>query len=180
MMSPAPKQVLVFDRIVRSTHWLIAGGIVAAWFTRHARGPWHEWLGYAVAALLLLRLVWGLIGSRHARFADFIRGPRATLQYARDWWAGTAPRFQGHNPLGGWMIMAIWTTLAVVLSTGYLFTTDRWFGIEWVIRTHNIATWVLLALVPIHVLGVLIASYRDRENLPMAMIHGRKPDSIGD
>lgn len=179
-MSPNPKQILVFDRIVRSTHWLIATGILAAWFTRHARGAWHEWLGYAVAALLLLRLIWGFVGSRHARFADFIASPAASIRYARQWLVGTAPRFLGHNPLGAWMIIAIWATLAVVLVTGYLFTTDRWFGIEWVIRTHEVATWVLLGLIPIHVLGVLFASYRDRENLPMAMIHGHKPASAGD
>ncbi|WP_170113062.1 cytochrome b/b6 domain-containing protein [Ahniella affigens] len=168
----------MFDRIVRSTHWLIAVGIVATWFTRHARGAWHEWLGYGVAAVLLLRLLWGLIGSRHARFADFMQSPLATIRYARKWWAGTAPRFLGHNPLGGWMIVTIWTTLAVVLVTGYLFTTDRWFGIEWVIETHAISTWVLLGLIPIHVIGVLLASYRDREHLILAMIHGRKPEVI--
>lgn len=173
-MRPPAHEVTVFDRIVRLSHWLIAAGIIAAWFTRHARGAWHEWLGYTVGAVLILRLVWAVIGSRHARFSDFLHGPLNTLRYARLWWLGQAPRYQGHNPLGGWMIVAIWSVLLVVLGTGWMFTTDRWFGIEWVINAHTRSTWALLGLIPVHILGVLLASWRERENLVAAMIHGRK------
>lgn len=174
-MKPPTATIAVFDPLVRLAHVCFIVGVVAAWFTRHARGDWHEWVGYAVFAVLAIRLAWGLFGSHHARFTTFVRGPVATLSYARQVLAGTAPRHLGHNPLGAWMILALLATLLVICVTGWMFTTDRWWGIGWVIRTHEIATWVLFALVPMHVLGVLHASRKHRENLVAAMVHGRKP-----
>jgi cytochrome b len=173
-------RVPVFDGFVRLAHLLFIAGVVAAWFTRHARGAWHEWIGYTVMAALALRLLWGFIGPGSARFSHFVRGPRRTLRYAVAVWRGEAPRHLGHNPLGAWMILALLSTLTVIVVTGWMFTTDRWFGYAWVIRSHELATWTLFALVPLHVLGVLHASYTHRENLVASMLHGRKAAGEGD
>jgi cytochrome b len=174
------ERVRVYDPLVRLAHLVFIGGVVAAWFTRHAPGRWHERIGYAVMAALAVRLLWGVVGTPAARFRRFVRGPRATLRYGADLARGRAPRYLGHNPLGAWMILALLSTLVVIVVTGWMFTTDRWFGYAWVIRSHEIATWVLFVLVPLHVGGVIHASFAHRENLVAAMIDGRKPAAAGD
>lgn len=166
--------VRIWDPWVRLAHAVFVVGVVAAWLTRHSRGSWHEWIGYAVAAVLLLRLLWGLAGPPSARFTRFVPGPRATLAYARSLASGRAPRFLGHNPLGAWMIVALLTTLLVVSLTGWMSTTDRWWGVAWVADLHLWSGQAFFVLVPLHVLGALHASFAHRENLIGAMIHGRK------
>ena len=87
---------------------------------------------------------------------------------------GTERRYLGHNPLGGWMIVTLLATLAEVCATGWLATTDRYWGVEWVQELHEICAEALLALVALHVAGVVLESLRHRENLARAMITGRK------
>jgi cytochrome b len=179
-LQAARPSVKVYDVLVRCVHIVFIGGVVAAWFTRHAPGRWHEWIGYTVLTALAIRLLWGFVGTPAARFLRFVRGPRATARYAVDVLSGRARRYLGHNPLGAWMIVALLLTLAVVVATGWMFTTDRWFGYGWVIRSHEIATWVLFALVPLHVGGVIHASRVHHENLVASMLHGYKPAAAGD
>jgi cytochrome b len=174
------ERVRVYDLLVRLAHFVFIAGVGAAWFTRHASGRWHEWIGYAVMTALAIRLLWGFIGPPAARFLRFVRGPRATLCYAAEARRGCAPRYLGHNPLGAWMIVALLLTLALIVVTGWMFTTDRWFGFGWVIRSHEIATWVLFALIPLHVGGVIHASRAHGERLVAAMVHGKKPAAAGD
>ncbi len=178
-MSPAGT-LRVWDALVRVLHLMFIAGVAAAWFTRHASGPWHEWIGYAVMAALALRLLWGFVGPGSARFARFVRSPAATLQYVQGLASGHAPRFVGHNPLGAWMIVALLLLLATISFTGWLSTTDRYWGIAWVMNLHLWATWALLALVPLHVAGAIHASLKHRENLIAAMIHGRKRAAAAD
>ena len=94
----------VWDPFVRVAHWSLVASIVAAWFTKEAL---HEWLGYAALGIVALRLVWGGIGPRYARFRQFVLDPAATLAYARAVAARAEVRYLGHNPLGGWMIVAL-------------------------------------------------------------------------
>jgi cytochrome b len=169
-----PRQVPVWDPVVRVLHWSLAATVAAAWLTRHGGGALHEWLGYASAALLALRLAWGLAGPRRARFASFVRPPSATLAYARSVFAHCEPRYLGHNPLGAWMIVALIAAIAAVDLTGWLYTTDRFWGVEWVENLHEAISSALLALVVVHVAGVAFSSRRHGENLAAAMIHGRK------
>lgn len=166
--------VRVWDPVVRVGHWLLVTCVVLAWFTRHGGGSWHEVIGYLSLAVVGVRLLWGAFGSPHARFMDFLKGPRQTLVYAREMWRGTEPRHLGHNPLGGYMIVALVTMLVVVGGSGWLYTTDRFWGIAWVEAVHLWSTYALFALVALHVGGVLYASLKHRENLVAAMIHGRK------
>jgi len=168
----------VWDPFVRVAHWCLVASIAAAWFTSKAL---HEWLGYVALGIVLLRIVWGGIGSRYARWPQFVLGPRATLAYARAVVARIEPRYLGHNPLGGWMIVALLGTVVLTGATGWLSVTDRFWGVAWVQDTHAFLADVLVALAGLHVAGVIFTSLRHRENLPLAMVTGRKaPPRPGD
>lgn len=170
----------VWDPLVRIAHWTLAASVALAWFTRVGGGDWHERIGYVALAIIAIRVLWGWFGSRYARFSHFVRGPRATVAYAKETLGGREPRYLGHNPLGGWMIVALMVGVTVTAGSGWLYTTDRFWGVPWVEALHRISTNVLLALVAVHVLGVLYASYRHRENLIGAMFHGRKRSEASD
>ena len=177
----AAPAVPVWDPLVRIGHWALVATVAGAWLTRHGGGKLHEWLGYASAAILALRIVWGFAGPQRARFAEFVRAPRRTLAYAQAMLAGREPRHIGHNPLGGWMIVMLIAAVAAVDTSGWLYTTDRFWGVEWVGELHEALTNLLLACIGAHVAGVLLASRRHRENLVAAMLHGRKrPPGEGD
>lgn len=168
----------VWDRLLRSLHWLLAASIVTAWTSGHWQPRWfdavHHTAGYVAAAAVLLRLVWGFAGSRYARFAQFVRSPRATLVYAQQLRAGRAPRHIGHNPLGGWMVLALLSTAAALSLSGYLYTTDWLWGYEWLFDLHAALAWLILVLVMGHLAGVALSCWQHRENLVAAMFSGRK------
>jgi len=166
--------VKVWDPLVRIGHWLLGLAIAIAWFTRAAPGQWHEWVGYASLAVVAVRLAWGWLGPPNARFAQFVHAPGTTLRYGRQVLAGDETRYLGHNPLGAWMIVALLATTALVGASGWLYTTDRFWGVEWVETLHARLTYLLLVLIAAHVAGVLYASWRHHENLVAGMVHGRK------
>jgi cytochrome b len=170
--------IKVWDLWVRIGHWLLVICIVAAWLTRHSADTWgdavHEWLGYGALAIVGLRIVWGFVGSPHARFSDFVFGPRQVIEYGNTLRQHREHQFLGHNPLGGYMVLALLVTVALTGFSGWLYTTDRFWGIEWVGETHELLSNSLLALIALHIGGVLFACYRERENLIAAMFHGRK------
>ena len=174
MARGSPRGNAVWDPLVRIVHWSLAAGVALAWLTREGGAGRHEWIGYATLALVGVRFLWGFAGPRRARFADFVRSPRATLAYARRVIRHDEPRHVGHNPLGGWMVVALLLAVAVAGITGWLYTTDRFWGLEWMARLHEGSAIAVLALVAVHVAGVVHASRRHRENLVAAMIHGRK------
>lgn len=165
---------------MRVLHLGLIAGIAAAWFTRHSPGPWHEWIGYGVLIALTMRIVWGFTGPGRARFAGFVRPPGATLHYAGQLLRGRAPRYLGHNPLGAWMILWLLCWLALITLSGWLSTTDRYWGVAWVMNLHLWSTWVLLASIPIHIGGAVHASRKHRENLVASMLHGNKRAASGD
>lgn len=171
--------IKVWDPLVRAGHWILAASIAAAWLTRKGWGAWHEWVGYAALALVALRLVWGWTGPRYARFAQFVHGPVETLRYARRTLSAEEPRHIGHNPLGAWMILALLALTALTAISGWIYTTDRFWGDERIENLHDALATALLALVALHVAGVVIASLRHRENLIAAMVHGRKRPPAG-
>jgi cytochrome b len=164
----------VWDAAVRILHWTLVLSVATAWLTRHSPGRWHEWIGYAALAVVAARIAWGFIGSRHARFADFIRSAPATAAYTRDVLAARERRFVGHNPLGGWMVLALLAMVVLVGFTGWLYTTDRFWGVDWVEETHETLSNILFTLVALHIAGVVFTSIRHRENLVASMLHGRK------
>lgn len=108
------------DPLIRIFHWGLVGAFATAWLTAEEIQPVHEFAGYAVAALVGIRFVWGFVGSRYARFAQFVRGPAASLTYVADAARGREPRYLGHNPAGAAMIIALLVTLSGTAFTGWL------------------------------------------------------------
>ena len=113
-------------------------------------------------------------GRRHEEPGRVVRGPRDVLAYAHTMRAGREPRYVGHNPLGGWMVLALWFTAAALALTGWLYTTDWLWGYEWLSDLHAWLAWGIAALVAGHLGGVVVTSWRHRENLVAAMFSGRK------
>ncbi|MFO1152733.1 MAG: cytochrome b/b6 domain-containing protein [Rhodospirillales bacterium] len=166
--------VQVWDPFVRIFHWSLVGLFILAFVT----GDETEWLhltaGYAIGGLTLLRILWGFVGPRHARFSDFVRTPREVTDYVRSASRLQAPRYLGHNPAGGAMIIALLTMLIGISVTGFMMTTDAFWGAEWVEDLHEWLVYVTLGLIALHVAGAVFAGIEHGENLVKAMITGRK------
>ena len=197
-MTDATGMVRVWDPLVRTFHWALVGAVAIAWATADELDTVHEIFGYVVAGLLAIRLVWGLVGPRYARFAGFIKGPRATLAYLADLRRGRERRYLGHNPAGAAMILALLATLAATAFTGWLMTepgrvamlpnlpqiaAPAWAdddgersgrGEAVVEELHEALANLLLLLIALHVGGVVLESFRHRENLVRAMVTGDK------
>lgn len=179
-MKPAPPtacQIRVWDPAVRLAHWALVLSIAISWISTLGWGlSWdlHEPAGYVAAGVVGLRLLWGWLGSAHARFGDFVRGPGAVWSYTRDVFKGREPHYIGHNPLGGWMVLALLTMVSATAGTGWLLTTDRFWGSETMAEVHHFLAWSLLGLIALHLGGVLFTSRRQRENLVAAMVTGHK------
>ncbi|MEY9184262.1 cytochrome b [Bradyrhizobium sp. USDA 326] len=172
-----PATIKVWDPFVRLFHWSLAALFLLAYATGDEIENVHIAAGYTVAGLLALRIVWGFVGPRHARFSDFLRSPRAVLAYMRDVALLRAPRYLGHNPAGGIMVVALIVTLIGTCTTGYMMTTSSFWGAKWVEEVHEAFANLMIGLVVVHVLGVLLASFEHSENLVKAMITGRKHPS---
>jgi cytochrome b len=166
--------VRVWDPLVRVLHGALVAAVALAWATGDELDLVHTGLGEAVAVLVAVRVAWGFIGPRRARFASFVRGPAAVLRYARGAVAGRAPRHLGHNPLGGWMIVALLATLLAVAGSGWLMTQDAFSGSEWLEELHEVLAHGLLVLVALHVAGAVLTGWQHGENLVKAMVSGRK------
>ncbi len=170
----AQSGVRVWDPFVRLFHWGTLTFVAICFLSTDLK--WlHEPIGYGVLVLVFLRVLWGVVGSRHARFTNFVTGPRALLHYLRALWRGTPKHYLGHNPAGGIMVVLLLMMLLVVGISGGMTETDRWFGVPWVDRLHHRSAHLLLLLVAVHVMGVVVSSWLHRENLLRAMLTGRKP-----
>lgn len=166
--------VKVWDPFVRVFHWSLVVLFGLAFLTSEVSEKAHIWIGYAILALVGLRIVWGFIGSRHARFSDFVYRPSTVLAYVRDAVRLRARRHLGHNPAGGAMVVALIAALLAVSGTGIMMTLDRFWGVKWIEEVHEAAAFATLALVGLHVAGVIFSSLEHRENLVRSMLTGRK------
>lgn len=169
-----PRTLRVWDALVRLVHWTLVSAVALAWLTAEDGRVLHEAIGYAALGAIGLRLVWGFVGPRYARFAQFVRAPQVVQRYAVRVARRDAPRYVGHNPLGGWMVLALLATLAAVGLTGWLMTLDAFFGDEWLEELHEGLASGMLVLIGLHVAGVVLTSLQHGENLVRAMIDGRK------
>lgn len=166
-------RVRVWDPVVRVFHWSLATAVVSAYFV--TQNTWiHENAGYLALGLVVVRLVWGFLGPNYARFSQFLRGPTEVIGYLRDLPRGHARRSLGHNPAGGWSIIAMLFMIATVALSGIMMNTDRFWGNALVEDIHTLSADVLMGLVVIHLCGVLASSLAQKENLVIAMITGRK------
>ena len=189
MSSQSPTRIQVWDLPTRIFHWLLAILILLQYGTADWHWltmQWHVWFGYTTLALILFRIVWGFAGSQTSRFADFVRGPRRAFTYARDLIAQRASFNIGHNPLGGWSVLAMLLCLLLQTFTG-LFTSNHrhtefgpWAAhipevwVRRVTEVHQVNQNVLLVLVGIHIAVVLAYWIGRDENLIGPMLHGRK------
>jgi cytochrome b len=174
------RQVLVWDLPVRVFHWLTVICFAGAWLTSESE-RWqrvHVTLGYSLAALIGFRVLWGLIGSAHARFASFVRGPAAVMAYLKSLATPRPEHHLGHNPAGGLAILALLGLGALVTVSGYLNYAD--LGGDWLEELHEAAASLMMALVGLHVAAVILSSRLHHENLLRAMITGRKPAQPGE
>lgn len=170
-----PASILVWDAPVRVFHWLLAACFIGAFVSAESERfrLLHVTLGYTVGGLVVFRLLWGLLGTRHARFAAFVRGPRTVGRYLAALAGGRAPHHVGHNPAGALAIVGLLGGAAVVVASGWALFND--LGGGWLEGLHEGAANTMLALVVVHVLGVIVSSRLHHENLVRAMVTGRKP-----
>jgi len=169
-----PATIKVWDPFVRIFHWSLVALFTIAFLTGDEIEWLHLWAGYAIAALIAMRVVWGFIGSRHARFSDFVKGPRLVLGFLKQSMHLEAPRYIGHNPAGGVMVIALLVMLAGLSVTGFALTTDAFWGSKAMEAIHEVLANVTLGLVGLHIFGVVFASVEHGENLVKAMFTGRK------
>ncbi len=175
---PSSAMINVWDSKVRIFHWGTVLCFAAAWFSAGVDEQIHEYAGYTVAGLLAFRILWGFVGSRYARFRDFVPSPGTFFAYIKSLLGGRSSRHIGHNPVGAVMILALMVLLIVISATGWMMLTTAYFGVVWVEQLHQYATYGLLGLLPLHVGGAILSSYLHRENLVLAMITGRKPAKV--
>jgi cytochrome b len=171
--SPAEK-VLVWDLPVRLFHWLMVLCFAGAYLTSESE-HWrlaHVTFGYTMAGLVALRLIWGVIGTRHARFAAFVRGPAAVWRYLRSLMSGQPEHHLGHNPAGAVAIVLILGLTAAVTSTGWANFNE--LGGEWLEEAHEVLANLMLIIIGVHVVGVVLSSRLHKENMVRAMITGYK------
>lgn len=172
--APGPRDVAVWDPFVRLFHWGVAGAFVANAFVTEPGKPVHLGLGYGVAALVALRVLWGFVGPRPARFAAFWPRPADLRRQLAEMIAWKRAPHAGHSPLGALMILNLLVSLAGVAVTGHMLTTVAYFGVGWVGEVHeSLVLWIKVS-VALHVLAVLVESRRLGVNLAKSMITGRK------
>lgn len=169
--------VKVWDPFVRIFHWSLVTLFAVAFLTGDESERIHNMAGYAIAGLLVLRIIWGFIGPKHARFTDFVTGPRKLMTFMRQSMTLSAPRHLGHNPAGAVMILALIAAIAGLCTTGIMMTTDAYWGSKWLEEVHEIFAYGTLVLVALHVFGVVFSSLEHRENLVKAMITGKKRET---
>ena len=184
-------ETTVWDPLVRAGHWLLFAGFFVAYLTEDDLLTVHVWAGYLVGAVVVVRVVWGFVGPRRARFADFVDRPAAALAYLAGLLRGQARRYLGHSPAGGAMVVALLVGLALTVATGLALYAEAenagplagivaarpaagLRGGSVLEEAHELLANLSLLLVVLHVAGVALASFMHRENLVRAMLTGRK------
>ncbi len=169
-----PARILVWDAPVRVFHGLMVASFATAWLTAETE-RWrllHVTAGYTMAGLVAFRLLWGLLGTRHARFASFVRGPRAIWRYLRSLPTAQPEHHVGHNPAGALAIVLMLGLTALAAATGHALYNG--LGPEALEEVHEAAANAMMLVVLVHVAGVVLASRLHHENLVGAMVTGRK------
>ena len=195
---PSAQRIQVWDPLVRLFHWSLVIAFATAFITGDENETVHVYAGYVVAALVVFRVVWGFIGAKHARFSDFLHGPGVTLAYLKDLVSRKPAHYLGHNPLGGWRVVALLLSLAATCWTGLeAYAAEgkgplagatltvapqaraeedgkAGEGDEFWEELHEGCANFTLLLVLLHLTGVIAASVLHRENLARAMVTGWK------
>lgn len=179
-MNDPMRKILVWDAPVRVFHWLMVLSFAGAYLTAES-DDWrqvHVTLGYTLGGLVAFRLVWGLLGTRYARFTSFVRGPVATMRYLGSMVRGRPEHHVGHNPAGAMAILALLVLSVATATSGWAHYNE--LGGEWLEELHEVVANLMLAVVGVHVAGVVLGSRLHRENLVRAMLDGRKLGRLQD
>ena len=194
MTDRAAGMVRVWDLPTRLFHWLLVAAVVFELATGLFAPKWwfgrHIWCGYALALLLVFRIVWAFHGANFSRLSDFLYSPRQAIEHLRGMARGQPVHYLGHNPAGAVMIYALIAVLILMVLTGFIvqggdlkqgplagFTS---FAVGEAVRAiHQFFAYLLLALIAGHLAGVLLGSFVFKERLIGAMIDGRKPGGAG-
>lgn len=164
--------IRVWDPLVRLGHWVLVAGFAIAYLTEDELLGVHVWAGYVVGAVVLWRVIWGFVGPRHARFADFVRGPRKVFSYLRDLLLFRAPRYLGHSPAGGAMAIVLLASLGATLGTGLvLYGADRHAGPMAPFFAMKGPTWIAPALADEDRARPTDSRRRERDSKALEEIH---------
>lgn len=179
----------VWDLPIRVFHWTLVVAIIGAFVTNRlgvSYFKYHVWCGYAVIVLVVFRIIWGFVGTRHAQFWNFVRSPAATLEYASGLLRGRPARYAGHNPLGAWMVVTLLVALAAEATLG-LFGNDEIFNLGplagyvskdlslQLTSIHRRLFYWIIGAIAVHILAVIAHHAFEQGHLVRAMITGRKP-----
>ena len=177
--------VKVWDPLIRVFHWSLVFFFLLAFITKDDWQALHIQAGYAVSFLVAFRLLWGLVGTRNARFFTFVKSPAVMLVYLKSILSFKVPHYLGHNPLGAAMVVVLLLSIALVSFSGMVLIAGEgsgplagtflssWSG-DWMEEIHEFFANFTLLMVVIHISGVIISSLLEGENLAKAMITGRK------
>ena len=183
---------LVWDLPTRLFHWLLVASILASCLTAEPGSPtmqWHMWLGYWTTGLIVFRLLWGLVGPKHARFSQFIPGPRRLGQYAATLFRRDSKPSIGHNPMGGLAVLVMLLMLAIQAGSGLFISDDIvWAGpwnpavsgdtANWLGSVHHLNFDILIWVIALHVFTIIFYRVFKRQNLFTPMITGHKPATV--
>ena len=184
-MSAEPSTVKAWDPLIRIFHWSLVLFFAIAWASEDDWMTVHIWAGYAIASLIGFRLLWGLVGTRNARFANFIRSRRVVMQHLKGMLAFRSAHYLGHNPVAAVMVILLLSSIGLVVFSGMVIIAGEgqgpladtlfssWNG-DWMEDLHEFLANFTLLLVIGHVSGVIFSSLLEGENLIRAMINGRK------
>ncbi len=164
----------VWDLFVRVFHWTLVVCVLLNSFVLDDGETIHQWAGYLASGLVVARVAWGFIGSRHARFADFFPTPGRIVRHVRGLWSGHAEFHWGHNPLGALMMLALMGLVLALGVTGWMQGLDAYWGEEWLQELHEVIGEALIILVGLHAVAALLMGRIERTRLLKAMVTGVK------
>ena len=185
MQSSTPATVKAWDPLIRVFHWSLVLSVVIAFISEDDWMNVHIWAGYAVSLLIGIRLLWGLVGTRNARFTSFVRSRRVVMQHLKGMLAFKTPHYLGHNPVAAVMVLLLLSSITLVAFSGVIMLAregqgplahtmfSSWNG-EWLEEIHEFLANFTLLLIVAHVSGVIFSSLLEGENLARAMLTGRK------
>jgi cytochrome b len=177
-LNQGTQKIRIWDAPVRVFHWLLVLSFVGAYITAESE-VWrlvHVTLGYTLGGLLAFRIVWGVIGTRYARFGSFVRGPGAVIQYLKSIRAKQPEHHLGHNPAGAVAIVLLMLLGLGITATGYITYND--LGPGWVSELHDLLANAMVLVIIGHLVGVVTASLQHKENLVRSMVTGFKTGAV--
>lgn len=168
------QSVLVWDFPVRVFHWLLVISFAGAWITSESEAQQmiHYAFGYTAVALVLFRVVWGIVGTRYARFSQFIKGPVETIHHIKSLLTGNQHAGLGHNPAGALAMVSLMALVLLIGLTGYWSVKEFWGDVMG--EAHEAIASIAMAVVIIHIAAAIIMSFMQKENLIRSMVTGKK------